>query len=57
MSTIVVTTLVLEGWSSKLDPDLHILDTMREVLGSDWSERISRVVGSIMATGHEIAVV
>ena len=49
VSTIVVTTLVLEGWSSKLDPDLHILDTMREMLGGDdlIKERIGRTVDRI----------
>ncbi|GAX75374.1 hypothetical protein CEUSTIGMA_g2818.t1 [Chlamydomonas eustigma] len=40
VSTIVVTTLVLEGWSSKLDPDLHILDTMRDMIGMDLKERL-----------------
>ena len=49
VSTIVVTTLVLEGWSSKLDPDLHILDTMRELLGGQdlAKERIGRLVDRI----------
>lgn len=49
VSTIVVTTLVLEGWSSKLDPDLHILDTMREMLSGDDAilERLGRVVDRI----------
>ncbi len=51
VSTIVVTTLVLEGWSAKLDPDLRILDTMRDMLGNDWSERISKTVDRIMASG------
>lgn len=45
---------MLEGWSSKLDPDLHILDSMRDILGNDWSERISRTVDRIMASGSVI---
>lgn len=41
VSTVVVTTLVLEGWSSKLKPDLHILDRIRDLLSShDWVERV-----------------
>jgi len=51
VSTVVVTTLVLEGWSSKLNPDLHILDTMRDMLSTDWSDRIGRVVDKIMING------
>ncbi len=29
VSTVVVTTLVLEGWSSKLNPDVRIMDTLK----------------------------
>ena len=53
---VVVTALVLEGWSHKLDPNLHILDTMRDMMVTDWSERIGCVVDRIMATGG-VAVV
>lgn len=42
VSTVVVTTLVLEGWSSKLNPDMRILDHMRDILLVDWGDRISR---------------
>ena len=56
LGAVVVTALVLEGWSHKLDPGLHILDTMRDMLVTDWSERIGCVVDRIMSTGA-IAVV
>jgi len=39
VSTVVVTTLVLEGWSSKLNPELRILDYVRDMLvvcGAAW---------------------
>jgi aarF domain-containing kinase len=51
VSTVVVTTLVLEGWSSKLNPDLKILDSMKDILATDWSDRMGRAVDKIMATG------
>ncbi len=51
VSTVVVTTLVLEGWSSKLNPDMKILDSMRDVLATDWRDRVGRAVDKIMASG------
>lgn len=48
VSTVVVTALVLEGWSSKLDPDLKIMDTLREMLPQDWTGRVSRIVDRIV---------
>lgn len=51
VSTVVVTTLVLEGWSSKLNPDVRILDTLREILEVDWKERVCRTVDKIMRSG------
>jgi aarF domain-containing kinase len=47
VSTVVVTTLVLEGWSRELDPDLHIMDTLRDMLAVDWKERLSRAVDKV----------
>ncbi|EFJ44870.1 hypothetical protein VOLCADRAFT_106245 [Volvox carteri f. nagariensis] len=47
VSTVVVTSMVLEGWSSKLDPDVRILDTMRDMLATDWGERIGRTHGVV----------
>lgn len=51
VSTVVVTTLVLEGWSSKLNPDLRIVDTLKDLLATDWTDRMSRTVDKIMHTG------
>ena len=48
VSTVVVTTLVLEGWSSRLHPDLSIMDTLKDVLATDWRQRISKTVDRIM---------
>lgn len=52
----MVTTLVLEGWSKELNPDLHIMDTLRDMLAVDWKDRISRAVDKVMANG-QLAVV
>lgn len=51
VSTVVVTALVLEGWSSKLDPKLRIMDTLREMLPSNWSDRVGRAVDKIVDRG------
>jgi aarF domain-containing kinase len=47
VSTVVVTTLVLEGWSRELDPDLHIMDTLRDMLAVNWKERLSSAVDKV----------
>jgi hypothetical protein len=52
VSTVVVTTLVLEGWSSKLNPDLLILDRVKDMLAMDWRDRVGRAVDKIMAGGQ-----
>jgi hypothetical protein len=52
VSTVVVTTLVLEGWSSKLNPDLLILDRVKDMLATDWRDRVGRAVDKIMAGGQ-----
>ena len=57
VSTVVVTTLVLEGWSSRLHPDLSILDGLRDVLATDWRARISKTVDRIMTgDAQELAI-
>jgi aarF domain-containing kinase len=56
VSTVVVTTLVLEGWSSRLNPDLKIMDTLKDMLACDWSERLSQAVDKVMSSGS-LAVV
>ncbi|GIL43566.1 hypothetical protein Vafri_1197 [Volvox africanus] len=52
VSTVVVTSMVLEGWSSKLDPDVRILDTMRDMLATDWGERLGMAVDRIVGSGQ-----
>lgn len=47
VSTVVVTTLVLEGWSRELNPDLHIMDTLKDMLAVDWKERLSSAVDKV----------
>ncbi|KAG2497982.1 hypothetical protein HYH03_004241 [Edaphochlamys debaryana] len=51
VSTVVVTSLVLEGWSSKLDPDVRILETMRDMLADSLVERLGSAVDRVMASG------
>ena len=41
VSTVVVTTLVLEGWSTKLNPDIKILAALRDLLPRPFSEHLS----------------
>lgn len=45
VSTVVITTMVLEGWSSKLNPDIRILESLRDMLPSAWEERIDQILG------------
>ena len=40
MSTVVVTTLVLEGWSTKLNPNIRILDTLKRTLPRAYAEHL-----------------
>lgn len=48
VSTIVVTTMVLEGWSTKLNPDIKIMESLREMLPMKWSERISQTADRVI---------
>ena len=48
VSTVVVTTLVLEGWSTKLNPDIKIMDALRDILPMSFNERITRTVDKLM---------
>ena len=47
VSAVVVTTLVLEGWSTKLDPEIRIMDALKDTLPVSWSERSRRVADKI----------
>lgn len=49
VSTIAVTTIVLEGWSSKLNPDIKIMAALRDNLPLDWRDRMSIVVDKFMS--------
>lgn len=51
VSTVVVTTLVLEGWSTTLHPDLRILDTLRDMLQVDRAEALLHRVDAMMRAG------
>lgn len=41
VSTVVVTTLVLEGWSTKLNPNIRILDALKKMLPRPYSEHLA----------------
>lgn len=48
---VVVTTLVLEGWSNKLDPDHSVLSQVQhmfEPVNVPWSARIAQLVDRVM---------
>ncbi|KXZ42332.1 hypothetical protein GPECTOR_160g114 [Gonium pectorale] len=52
VSTVVVTSLVLEGWSSRLDPELRVLERMRGMLGGEgWGERVGAGVDRLLGAG------
>ncbi|KAG6554820.1 hypothetical protein Mapa_003403 [Marchantia paleacea] len=48
--TVIVTTLVLEGWQRKLDPELNIMDTLHTLLfKADWASSLSYTIDGLMA--------
>ncbi|EFJ17307.1 hypothetical protein SELMODRAFT_420999 [Selaginella moellendorffii] len=48
--TVIVTTLVLEGWQRKLDPEYNIMETLQSlVLQSNMATSLSYTIDSIMA--------
>ncbi|XP_009772335.1 uncharacterized protein [Nicotiana sylvestris] len=48
--TVMVTTLVLEGWQRKLDPDYDVMHTLQTLLlKSDWAESLSYTIEGLMA--------
>ncbi|XP_047328884.1 probable serine/threonine-protein kinase abkC [Impatiens glandulifera] len=48
--TAMVTTLVLEGWQRKLDPDYNIMHTLQSILlKADWAKSLSYTIEGIMA--------
>ena len=53
---VVVTTLVLEGWSNQLDPRHSVLEQVRSMFsaapgGAPWRDRVGRSVDAIMLGG------
>lgn len=54
VSTVVVTTLVLEGWSSKLNPDLKMLEELKGLLPLSWPERIQAYVEAFGDTRRSV---
>ncbi|XP_059301136.1 uncharacterized protein LOC132053226 [Lycium ferocissimum] len=48
--TVIVTTLVLEGWQRKLDPEYNVLQTLQKLLfKEDWAESLFHTIGGLMA--------
>ncbi|WOL04413.1 putative serine/threonine-protein kinase abkC [Canna indica] len=48
--TVMVTTLVLEGWQRKLDPDYDVMRTLQTLLfKTDWAQSLSYTIEGLMA--------
>ncbi|XP_050214188.1 uncharacterized protein LOC126665423 [Mercurialis annua] len=48
--TVMVTTLVLEGWQRKLDPGYNIMKTLQTLLlRADWAKSLSYTIDELMA--------
>lgn len=48
--TVMVTTLVLEGWQRKLDPDYDMMHTLQGLLlKADWAKSLSYTIEGLMA--------
>ncbi|CAN6683208.1 unnamed protein product [Malus baccata var. baccata] len=48
--TVMVTTLVLEGWQRKLDPAYNVMDTLQTLLlKADWAKSLSYTIEGLMA--------
>ncbi|GMI72784.1 Activity of BC1 complex Kinase 10a [Hibiscus trionum] len=48
--TVMVTTLVLEGWQRKLDPGYNIMQTLQSMLlRADWAKSLSYTIDGLMA--------
>ncbi|KAK9836261.1 hypothetical protein WJX81_000321 [Elliptochloris bilobata] len=48
---VVVTTLVLEGWSSKLDPTHSVMDQVSAIVApgtAGWAQRLSMAIDAVM---------
>ncbi|XP_010430178.1 PREDICTED: uncharacterized aarF domain-containing protein kinase 2-like isoform X2 [Camelina sativa] len=50
VSTVMFTTLVLEGWQRKLDPGYDVMRTLQKMLlKSDWMKSLSYTIDGLMA--------
>ncbi|XP_031476015.1 uncharacterized protein LOC116247820 isoform X1 [Nymphaea colorata] len=48
--TVMVTTLVLEGWQRKLDPDYDVMQTLQTLLfRADWAKSLAYTIEGLMA--------
>ncbi|KAM6570624.1 hypothetical protein CsatB_018609 [Cannabis sativa] len=48
--TVMVTTLVLEGWQCKLDPGYNVMDTLQTLLyKADWAKSLSYTIEGLIA--------
>ncbi|KAG6696631.1 hypothetical protein I3842_09G157300 [Carya illinoinensis] len=48
--TVLVTTLVLEGWQQKLDPSYDVMQTLQTLLlRADWAKSLSYTIEGLMA--------
>eukprot|EP00249_Psilotum_nudum_P014006 c24616_g1_i1 orf=240-2204(+) len=48
--TVMVTTLVLQGWQRRLDPEYNIMNTLQTLLFKvDWAKSLSYTIEGIMA--------
>lgn len=54
--TLMATTLVLEGWSTKLNPDISIMDRLRTTLPKPWNERFAQAINSIENERHWLTI-
>ena len=48
VSTVVFSSMVLEGWSTKLNPDIRIVETLKEILPSAWRARAEAAVDKVV---------
>ncbi|MQL95620.1 hypothetical protein Taro_028281 [Colocasia esculenta] len=48
--TVMVTTLVLEGWQRKLDPDYNVMQALKSLLFKvDWVQSLSYTIEALMS--------
>ncbi|XP_062087364.1 uncharacterized protein LOC133794177 [Humulus lupulus] len=48
--TVMVTTLVLEGWQRKLDPGYNVMDTLQTLLlKADWAKSLTYTIEGLLA--------